>query len=878
MLRSRNNEYISIILAAGRSTRMGSPETAKVCFPIAGRPAILRALDVYHEAGIERHVVVVGHQAEQVMRTVTDGYSGDVSYAFQSQLLGTGHAARCGARLLQRLGYRGNVLVVVGDKAIRASAVQRLMKTFQERRADLAFIVAERDVEPDAGRVILSTKDEPIANVEKFDSGRSRLLALYFTETDGGSELDGPRALSLAREFIGADAKVARALGELYTRLKNGERLDRELLQHYFSPDDRFIDIGNGRKITGADVEKSRYVNLSVYLFRAQALYTAVTQFSTNNAQQEEYLTDAIAILAAAQKYRIVAVPVQDSTEVLGFNTRDELHHIERVYGGTPVVLEPERDTSSGRSVRQWLELLDQPDAGLRRWHSSTYGDQADNFNEKLNALKHCCLRFFQRFGDGELLLVRAPGRANVLGRHIDHQGGVCHTMAIDREIFLLARLRRDRLLRLCHADAEKYPDREFDLGPLDASIKAKSWQASLAALPGPPLLPPRDDWAAYLLGALLRLQQAAGHPFAGLDILVGGTLSEAAGLSSSSALVVATAEALCHLNKLPLSREALVTLCAEAEWFVGTRGGAADHAAILLGECGKIRPLHFFPATYARTIDWPEELRLLIAGSGVAAKKSGEARTLYNQKVACYHLALAALQQLHPNSFANVRYIRDVDPDFLQLELSGFYRLLADVPVHLQGKEARERFGINWEKLMPGDAAADQHLFPIRDVFLYGIAECARSRRFHQALLRRDLALAGQLMNISHNGDRIAYLDGEQQRPHRLHYTDVHLDTLAKVARHHPEDAALYRQPGAYRCSIAEIDRMVDIATSVSGVLGAQLAGAGLGGSMMALVREQAVEACQNALDAGYYEPRQQDGLMQVSLPVQGSGVVTLE
>ncbi len=69
------------------------------------------------------------------------------------------------------------------------------------------------------------------------------------------------------------------------------------------------------------------------------------------------------------------------------------------------------------------------------------------------------------------------------------------------------------------------------------------------------------------------------------MDIVVSGNIPLAAGLSSSSSLVVGAAEATIAINGLETFPAQFVDLCGEGEWFVGTRGGSADHAAIKLGQ-----------------------------------------------------------------------------------------------------------------------------------------------------------------------------------------------------------------------------------------------------------------------------------------------------
>ena len=124
----RKKQLASIILAAGRSTRMGDPSRAKVCYPVAGSPAIVLAMETYARSGINNHIFVVGHHAEQVMRTVAEVPNQQSYFAFQANALGTGNAAACGAALLRQLSEFDTVLVVAGDKVMQQSAIDRMLQ------------------------------------------------------------------------------------------------------------------------------------------------------------------------------------------------------------------------------------------------------------------------------------------------------------------------------------------------------------------------------------------------------------------------------------------------------------------------------------------------------------------------------------------------------------------------------------------------------------------------------------------------------------------------------------------------------------------------------------------------------------------------------
>ena len=101
----------------------------------------------------------------------------------------------------------------------------------------------------------------------------------------------------------------------------------RRLLAGRFDPSDFAINI-QGRTFSQVDLDRSRYSNLSVYLFQSHAFYSAVEQLSTDNAQGEEYLTDTVGILAA-QGRPVRLVPIRDPHHVMEFNTREELAAIE---------------------------------------------------------------------------------------------------------------------------------------------------------------------------------------------------------------------------------------------------------------------------------------------------------------------------------------------------------------------------------------------------------------------------------------------------------------------------------------------------------------------------------------------------------------------
>ena len=117
-------------------------------------------------------------------------------------------------------------------------------------------------------------------------------------------------------------------------------------------------------------------------------------------------------------------------------------------------------------------------------------------------------------------------------------------------------------------------------------------------------------DWGNYIKAAMLRLQhQYQDVRVRGINLAVAGNVPIAAGLSSSSTLVVATLQAAIALNNFELTSRQFIDLCGEGEWFVGSRGGAGDHAAIYLGQRGKIAHVGYLPFRVEKIIDAPARL-----------------------------------------------------------------------------------------------------------------------------------------------------------------------------------------------------------------------------------------------------------------------------
>jgi N-acetylgalactosamine kinase len=333
--KGRKHSVCSIILAAGKGTRIGLTKTHKTCLPVGGRAVIIRSIEAYRAAGVSPHVVVVGAGAQHVLKTVVSAFS-DVLFAFQPQPLGTGNAAKCGVEVLASVGYDGDVLVTAGDKLVEAKIIKKMIRTFQSSGVDCLFLVGPREISPDSGRVIFDEKDQPVRIVETADIRRARVLSQILEKAEQG--LLSPDFVAQAIATEGLSRQKARlAYGALYDFSTRTITMSRGEMLQEIPPQKTSFKVPFGkrsRRIPPEEADSAEYVNLSVYLLKAEALEFAVKKVKSDNAQGEEYLTDIVEVLAAAKtgnrkKFKMATVCAEDPHQVMGFNNLEELRAIE---------------------------------------------------------------------------------------------------------------------------------------------------------------------------------------------------------------------------------------------------------------------------------------------------------------------------------------------------------------------------------------------------------------------------------------------------------------------------------------------------------------------------------------------------------------------
>ena len=535
---------------------------------------------------------------------------------------------------------------------------------------------------------------------------------------------------------------------------------------------------------------------------------------------------------------------------------------------------------SNFRQASTLLESFKNPSEKLFSYLTSIYGDDSDLIDRKIE--KYSCVleKYIEKYGDNKVIISRAPGRINLMGRHIEHRGGNINPIAIHKETLMVASLRDDDKITISNTNSA-FSDFTFSISEEMSLAGSTNW---LDYIESPNVIDQvqknKGHWVNYVKSAVLRFHLESASPFKGMDIMCLGTVPIAGGVSSSSSIVMATAELVCEINNLSFELPTFIGLCGQSEWYVGSRGGAGDHAAIKCGSLDSISPIEFEPINLLSPIKIPTEYSIIVADSFIKAKKSEGAKDRFNQMVAAYEFGVMLIKKNFPQFKDKIIHLRDINPKTLGVSEKEIYEMLLSLPLFIAPDELYEQIPEEYHEKVRRitNSHAPPEKYNLRSAVYFGITECERSRICSKILAEGKIADFAKLMNISHNGDRVAITQGTEVADYDYYITDAKLKTLIKLAEENNENAQLYKQPGGYACSTKEIDVLVDKVLLQKGVLGAQISGAGLGGCIMILCKSSSASDILDFLQSEYYKPNGYPNGAIIVKPIMGSMCLKFE
>lgn len=461
--------------------------------------------------------------------------------------------------------------------------------------------------------------------------------------------------------------------------------------------------------------------------------------------------------------------------------------------------------------------------------------------------------QFVQLYGREPDLYARAPGRVNLIGEHIDYEGYSVLPMAIRQDTVVAIGKREEGppMLHIANVDASEFQPCKFSADPSQEVNREN------------------HVWANYFIcgykGVFEHLAskgEAIGASV-GLNALVDGRVPIGAGLSSSAAIVCSSAIAiLTALDKSSSKQEVAEFSCA-CERHIGTQSGGMDQAISIMAAPGVAKLIDFSPIR-ASDVVLPKAGSFVVANSLTESKKAETASTNYNNRVVECRLAAMVLAVKLGMSLeearTSVNTLSDVEGlcvKYASAHGSSSPVVAVEKFLHEAPYNTEEIEGILQEKLTTimkkspttlAVLAAATH-FKLHQRAKHVYAEAKRVHDFRGATVQSDseelvLKRLGELMNESHASCSLLF-----------------------------------------ECSCPELESLVGLCRA-NGAIGARLTGAGWGGCVVALVKEEEVDSFISTLKESYFEPLVKKGKIKeqdldlyvfASKPSAGAAVLKL-
>ena len=247
----------------------------------------------------------------------------------------------------------------------------------------------------------------------------------------------------------------------------------------------------------------------------------------------------------------------------------------------------------------------------------------------------------FKSLFNSDPLLIRSPGRVNIIGEHTDYNEGFVLPAAIDKAIYIAIAKRNDDIIHLYAQDYKQ------------------SHEVTLSTL-----APTDKQWPNYILGVVDQLQKRGYKP-GGFNLVIDGDVPLGAGLSSSAAVECATAFALNELFQLGMKKMEMVKCAQLAEQnFAGVMVGIMDMFASMFGKKDNAIKLDCRSLEYEYVPLVLKDIKILLLNTNV---KHSLASSEYNTRRKECEQGVAWVKEQHPE----VNTLRDVTLEMLDTHVA---------------------------------------------------------------------------------------------------------------------------------------------------------------------------------------------------------------
>lgn len=498
-----------------------------------------------------------------------------------------------------------------------------------------------------------------------------------------------------------------------------------------------------------------------------------------------------------------------------------------------------------------------------------------------------------ERVGNKPSFLIRAPGRLNAFLEYLDMCAGDHMSTTIDGDIPVALTPREDDIISAVNV-SPLFPAADVSIRAEFEAFASASWAEHAAehddnwdnrTLVYPHYGRPQGNWLNYVLSPYMRvLWDDPSFPMRGADMTFGrATAPFRAGTSSSSAIVVLSflAMYLCNRDKLPQwTIQQVCKMLGEAEWYVGTHGGANDQMTILRNPVNSVvYNRHSRPDLEATPLPFLRGVHVVVANSLWEVNKTLGGNQSFNMRKGWMQmgdelarLVIAAVrdaQRHHPELTSTPGWLSRLVTDKFGWKTGSELPLLENNPEFWERIETnyckfgslhagilgipddaiREFLLLLPVKITPSEAGAIlgkdaetiERIYtrPRREIGGYHIRTTARF--FH-----KENIIGRELEKIFLEAER-RVVSGEIS-PDSAEYDQYRVE-VGRMVDELQEILSI-----DFRVSNPQLDLLLMIARRGPGYLGGKLTGAGKGGCVSLLVREGESAAMCEYLDTAYY------------------------
>ncbi|KIR59849.1 galactokinase [Cryptococcus bacillisporus CA1873] len=490
--------------------------------------------------------------------------------------------------------------------------------------------------------------------------------------------------------------------------------------------------------------------------------------------------------------------------------------------------------------------------------------------------------RFQEHFGEAPTYVVRAPGRVNVLGEHIDYSLFPVLPAAIEQDILFAFRPTRPAVgsnptVRLENYDRKhSYPGCSFSLIP-----GQNGWDVGLDAGGG---------WDKYVRAALLECldelfpvgKEDERQEAVGMNVLISGNIPPGSGLSSSAAMVVGSVIMFLVANNMAedKTKADVVQLAINSEHRMGLRTGGMDQSASALALPNNLLHLSFYPSLLPSPLPLPGNLSLVITNSLAPHSLTESAPEEYNLRV--IEILIATRLILHHWKLES--QFSDNPRPWLREVLGAWVGEKDHMGWEKEGEVMEKALGdIEWMKRDGGWSREEMVKYSGMDgeVFKKSYLEFLeiRAEKFYlYERLHHTLTESLRVHKFVHLCQSISTskpLPPSSDTP--LPTADDILIQLGKLF-----DASHASMRDTYDCTHPLVDSLQELCLE-SGAIGSRMTGGGWGGSVVSLVESSQVAEFLEKVRKGYekYDDLEDEEWVEIgfaTMPGHGAGVYVVE